>query len=61
MPVQGVNMCKCPGNAADAKTTCYFRVLINVTGIVIVNEVMPERLAKNEPGKHSKGKTDTDS
>ena len=60
MPVQGVDMCKRPGNTADAKTTCYFRVLINVTRIIVVNEVMPERLAKNKPGKHSERKTDAD-
>ena len=53
-------MCKCPGNTADAKTTCYFRVLINVTRIIVVNEVVPERLAKNKPGKQSEKKADTD-
>ena len=53
-------MSKCPGNTADAKTTCYFRVLINVTRIVVVNEVVPERLAKNKPGKHRQRKADAD-
>ena len=42
-------MTECPGDTADAKTTCYFRVLINVTRIIVVNEVVPERLAKNKP------------
>ena len=60
MPVQAMDMCKCPGNPADAETTCYFRVLINVTRIIIVNEVIPERLAKNNPGKHSERKADAD-
>ena len=46
-------MTECPGNTADAKTTCYFRVLINVMRIIVVNEVVPERLAKNKPCKHS--------
>ena len=53
-------MSKCPGNTADAKTACYFCVLINVTRIVVVNEVVPERLAKNKPGKHPERKADAD-
>ena len=53
-------MCKGPDNAADAKTTSYFRVLINVTRIIVINEVVPERLAKNKPGKHNKKKADTE-
>ena len=61
MPVQGVNMCKCPGNTANADPTGYFRVFIDITWIVIVNEVVPERLAKNKRGKHSKSKAHTDS
>ena len=51
MPVQRVNMCKCPDNTADAKTTRYFRVLINVMRIVVINEVVPERLAENKPSQ----------
>ena len=42
-------MTECPGNTVDAKTTCYFRVLINVMRIIVINEVVPERLAKNKP------------
>ena len=54
-------MSECPGNTADAKTTCYFRVLINVTRIIVVNEVVPERLAKNKPCKHARNDADADS
>ena len=60
MPVQGVNMCKCPGNTADAKTTCYFRVLINVMRIIVINEVVPERLAKNKPCQARQSDADGD-
>ena len=42
-------MSKRPGNTADAEPTCYFRVFIDVTRIIIVNEVVPERLTKNKP------------
>jgi len=52
MPVQRVNMCKCPGNTADAEATCYSGVLINVPRIIVINEVVPEGLAKHKPGEH---------
>ena len=53
-------MCKCPDNTADAKTTCYLRVLINVTRIVVINEVVPERLAKNKPCQARESDADAD-
>jgi hypothetical protein len=54
-------MSECPGNTADAEPAGYSRVFIDVTRIVIVNKVVPERLAKNKPGKHSERKADADS
>jgi len=47
-----MNMSECPGNAAEAEAACYFCVFINVTRIIVVNEVMPKGLAKNNPRKH---------
>ena len=47
-------MSECPGNTADAKPAGYSRVFIDVTRIVVVNEVVPERLAENNPGKRYK-------
>src|SRR5437016_6937990 len=58
MPVHGVNMGECPGNAAEADAACYFSVLINVARIVVVNEVVPESLAKNKPGQRGEKKAD---
>src|SRR6266480_3770454 len=46
MPVHGMNMSECPGNTANAEPTSYFRVFIDVARIVIINEVVPERLAE---------------
>ena len=60
MPVKGVNMCKCPGNTADAESAGYSRVFIDVTRIVIVNEVVPERLAKNKPCQARQSDADAD-
>src|SRR6266540_2275217 len=61
MPVHGMNVGECPGNAAEAEATCYFCVLINIARVIVVNEVVPERLAKDNPRKHCQSDTDADS
>ena len=53
-------MSKCPGNTANAEPTGYFRVFIDVTRIVIINEVVPERLAKNKPCQARQNDADPD-
>ena len=53
-------MSKCPGNTAEAKAVGYVSVFIDVTRIIVVNEVVPERLAKNEPCKHCQTDADAD-
>ena len=58
MPVHGMNMGKCPDNAADAQSLSYLRVFVDVTRIIIVNEVVPERLAKNKPAQCRQSNTD---
>ena len=54
-------MSECPGNTAEAKAVGYVSVLINVTRIVVVNEVVPQRLTKDEPCKRCKTDADADS
>jgi len=61
MPVLSMNMSKRPRNPGDVKAARYPGILINVTGIIIVNEVVPERLAEDEPRKHGKKNANTDS
>jgi hypothetical protein len=56
-----MNMSERPRNTADAETASYRCVFVDVTRIVIVNEVVPKRLAKNKPDKHNERKADTDS
>ena len=51
-----MNMGKCPGDTADAEAAGYLRIFIDVARIIIVDEVVPERLAKNYPRKD--GETD---
>ena len=55
MPVHRMNMRKSPRNTAEAKTVGDPGVLINVTRIIVVDELVPERLPKNCPGKHGQG------
>ena len=61
MPILSMSMGKCPGNASNVKPAGYPGILIDVTRIVIVNEVVPERLAEDEPRKHGKKNANTDS
>jgi CBS domain containing-hemolysin-like protein len=53
-----MDMSKGPTNAAEAQAACYFRVLINVALVIVVNEVVPKSLAKDKP--YQGGKTDAD-
>ena len=49
MPVFGMDMRKRPGDVGDADAASDPRVLIDVTRIVVVNEIVPERLNKDSP------------
>jgi hypothetical protein len=60
MPVLSMNMSKRPDNPGDVKATGYPGILINIAWIIIVNEIVPERLAKNDPRKHSKKDANAD-
>ena len=51
-----MNMAKRPGNTADAEAAGYLRIFIDVARVIIVDEVVPERLAENYPRKD--GETD---
>ena len=61
MPVLGMNMSECPGNAGEVETAGYPGILINVTRIIIVNEIVPERLAENSACKHRETDANADS
>jgi len=61
MPVHGMNMSECPGNTAEANAIGYVSVFIDVTRIIVVNEVVPQRLAKNDPCKRCETDADADS
>ncbi len=52
MPVLGMNMGDCPGNAAQANAAGYLCIFINVVRIVVVNEIVPERLGENNPSNY---------
>ena len=61
MPVLGMNMSECPGNAGDVKTAGYLGIFINVARIVVINEVVPESLAKNSACQHRETNANADS
>jgi len=51
MPVHGMDVSEGPDNPAEAKTAGYSGVFIDVARIIIVNEIVPQCLTKNDPGK----------
>ena len=53
-------MSKRPGDTADAESAGYSGVFIDITRIIIVNEVVPERLAKNKPCQARQSDADDD-
>jgi hypothetical protein len=55
-----MNMRECPRNTADAQSTGYPRIFIDVTRVIIVNEVVSERLTKNKPRKRCNTEANAD-
>ena len=51
MPILRMNVCERPGDTGEVKPTGYRDILVNVPRIIVVNEVVPERPAKNHPCK----------
>ena len=55
-----MNVGECPGNTANAEPTGYVRIFIDVARVIIVDEVVPERLAKNNPRKRRERQANAD-
>jgi hypothetical protein len=49
-----MGMSKCPVDILKVEAACYAFILIDVFLIIVVNELMPERLTKNNPRKYDK-------
>ena len=54
MPVLGMHMSECPAEILKTEVAGYAFVLIDVFLIIVVNELMPARLTKNNPRKYDK-------
>lgn len=50
MPVTGVAVSEGPGHARNSQSRRDGRIFVNVSVVVVVNELMPEGLAENQPG-----------
>ena len=61
MPVLGMNVRERPGNASQAEAASYLRIFIDVGRIIVVNEVVPEGLTKNNPCNCREKHADADS
>ena len=53
-------MSECPSDVRDVNAARDSGVLIDVARIVVVNEIVPERLTENGPRKHRQSNADTD-
>ena len=53
MPVSGESIDKGAGNAVPTQSHFDQRISVNVGFVVVVNEVVAERLAKNNPDKRN--------
>ena len=60
MPVHGMDVGEGPRNPAEAKAAGYSGVFIDVARIIIVNEIVPQRLTKNDPGEQYQGDAGAD-
>src|SRR5438093_3701737 len=61
MPIFGVNVGECPDNIGKAEATRYSGILIHITRVIVVNEIVPERLAKNRPSQRYKNDANAES
>ena len=50
MPVERVRVRESPRDSAQAQPTRHDRISVNVSLIVEVNEIVPERLSEHDPG-----------
>ena len=53
-------MSECPADVREVDAAGDPSVLIDVTRIVVVNEIVPECLTKNGPRKHCQSNADAD-
>lgn len=51
MPVAGMDISKGPRNSMESETGGDFRVFVDVPIVVVIEEIVMQRLPENEPGK----------
>ena len=54
-------MCESPDDSGDAEAAGYVWIFIDVARIIVVNKIVPEGLAKNEPRNCCEENADADS
>src|SRR5689334_2478919 len=58
VPVVGVHMGEGPSNSSETKAIGDPRIIVNILIIVVINELVPERLAKHNPDNTDKENAD---
>src|ERR1700680_5155602 len=59
MPVSRMGVSKRPNNTVGSEAPGYLCILVDIARIVIINEVVPERLAEDQPGDGCQANADS--
>src|SRR6266513_1937616 len=60
MPVLGMNMGERPDDSTERNAVPDCRVAVEIGDVIVVDELVPERLAEDDPGKRSQKNADAD-
>src|SRR5712692_6450600 len=60
MPVAGLGVSKCAHDSTHGKTAAYEGISVNVSLVVVINEVMSQRLTEHQPHEEEQNTADCD-
>ena len=61
MPIARVFMGENPGNPVRSEAAPDLMIIVNVNAVVVIDEVVAPRLAKDKPGNQNQSETDDES
>src|SRR6266542_4774395 len=57
VPISTNSVCECPPYVLQRKAPRYFRIIVNIEFVVVVDEIVCKRLTENQPGDHGENST----
>ncbi len=58
MPIAGMNVSESPGNSVECQTDDDLRIFVDIGVVVVINELVMERLTEDDPGKRDQSDAD---